>query len=219
MKPSPHSLERKAFQLERIMLFSDAVFAIAVTLLVIEIKVPKIDFVELTESKLLEALAHQVPAFIGYVVSFFFIGQYWVIHHRMFGYVVSYTQPLLWLNLFFLFAVALMPFSTAFFSEYFVKAMLSPTLFYAGNLMLLGTANLLTWSYIYRHHAALTQGLTPAMAHYIRNRAAVVLGAYVLFVPVFIMHATAGYVFILLLAPAVRLLFRKKAKLAAAGKL
>ena len=108
---------KKEFQLERMILFSDAVFAIAITLLVIELKVPEINRAELTEGKLLNALAHLIPKFIGFIISFMFIGIYWVVHHRLFGFVINYTPKLLRLNLLFLFAVALMPFSTAFYSE------------------------------------------------------------------------------------------------------
>src|SRR6266550_8626645 len=101
---------KKEFQLERMILFSDAVFAIAITLLVIEIKVPQIDRHVATDALLLNALDELIPKFIGFFISFFIIGLYWTIHHRMFGYVIDYTRKLLWLNLIFLLAVVLMPF-------------------------------------------------------------------------------------------------------------
>ncbi|HEX2683791.1 MAG TPA: TMEM175 family protein, partial [Ferruginibacter sp.] len=143
-----HSELKKEFQLERMILFSDAVFAIAITLLVIELKVPEIERAELTEGKLLDALGHLIPKFFGFVVSFMFIGIYWTVHHRLFGYVINYTPKLLRINLFFLFAVALMPFSTAFYSEYVMKHMITPVIFYTGNIILLGFFNLLMWKHI-----------------------------------------------------------------------
>ena len=81
-----HSELKKEFQLERMILFSDAVFAIAITLLVIELKVPEIERAELTEGKLLMALAHMIPKFFGFIISFMFIGIYWTVHHRLFGF-------------------------------------------------------------------------------------------------------------------------------------
>ena len=123
-----HNELRKEFQLERLILFSDAVFAIAITLLVIEIKIPgkedleKMGFPEITDTGLLHALARLIPKFIGFLISFLLIGQYWIVHHRMFGYVINFTQRLIWLNLLFLLAVALMPFSTGFYSYYQRKA-------------------------------------------------------------------------------------------------
>ena len=62
---------KKEFQLERMILFSDAVFAIAITLLVIEIKIPEIE--DPTDKALLNSLGHLVPKFIGFIISFIFI--------------------------------------------------------------------------------------------------------------------------------------------------
>src|SRR5438309_1273028 len=105
---------KKEFQLERMILFSDAVFAIAITLLALEIKVPAIDRHLATDALLANSLGELIPKFIGFFFSFFIVGLYWTIHHRTFGYVVDYTSKLLRLNLIFLLAVVLMPFSTAF---------------------------------------------------------------------------------------------------------
>jgi len=95
MKEHLHSELKKEFQLERMILFSDAVFAIAITLLVIELKIPEISHDLVSEDKLLESLAEQIPKLIGFLISFFIIGLYWTVHHRLFGYVVNYTQRLL----------------------------------------------------------------------------------------------------------------------------
>ena len=80
-----HSELKKEFQLERMILFSDAVFAIAITLLVIEIKVPEIDKHFVNDHLLGEAMAHLIPKFVGFFISFILIGFYWILHHRMFG--------------------------------------------------------------------------------------------------------------------------------------
>ncbi|MFN8307571.1 MAG: TMEM175 family protein [Ferruginibacter sp.] len=161
-----HNELKKEFQLERMILFSDAVFAIAITLLVIELKVPEIERSELTEQKLLEALAHMIPKFFGFAVSFMFIGIYWTVHHRLFGYVTDYTPKLLRLNLFFLFAVVLMPFSTAFYSEYVMKHVITPVVFYTGNIILLGVFNLLLWQYISNPASKISEGLSKTQARY-----------------------------------------------------
>ncbi|MEO7307647.1 MAG: TMEM175 family protein [Ferruginibacter sp.] len=176
-----HNELKKEFQLERLILFSDAVFAIAITLLVIELKVPEIDRSILTEGKLLEALGHLIPKFFGFVISFMFIGIYWTVHHRMFGYVVNYTPKLLRLNLLFLFAVALMPFSTAFYSEYVMKHMITPVIFYTGNIVLLGFFNLLMWRHISNPKNKLSEGLSQSDARYFSLRAIVVPVMFTLF--------------------------------------
>jgi uncharacterized membrane protein len=111
--------DRKQFQLERLILFSDAVFAIAITLLVLEIRVPKSDWSNLiTAQQLNEYLVEVIPNVLGFVFSFFFIGFYWTIHHRIFGYVINFDTRLIWLNLLMLFFVALLPFVTTLTSEY-----------------------------------------------------------------------------------------------------
>src|SRR3954463_13492611 len=88
-----HNELRKEFQLERLILFSDAVFAIAITLLVIEIKIPDKEFLRehagLSDATILHALSQLIPKFIGFFISFLLIGLYWSIHHRMFGFATS----------------------------------------------------------------------------------------------------------------------------------
>src|SRR5438477_1525847 len=115
MRTHLHNEHKKEFQLERLILFSDAVFAIAITLLAIEIKVPELPEGKITEVMLIQELAKEVPKLMGFLVSFFIIGLYWTVHHRMFGFVVNYTPRLLWLNLIFLLSIVLMPFTTAFY--------------------------------------------------------------------------------------------------------
>ena len=148
-----HNELRKEFQLERMILFSDAVFAIAITLLVIEIKIPEIEKEHISDHMLSEALVELTPKFAGFIVSFLLIGGYWFIHHRMFGYVTSYTRRLVTLNLMFLFFIALMPFSTGFYSEYagteLVREQLKvPMTFYVLNFSLAGFVNHFMWRYI-----------------------------------------------------------------------
>jgi len=116
--PSKHDifLNRKEFQLERMILFSDAVFAIAITLLVIEIKVPLLK--ENSTHLMLEALVEKIPEFFGFFLSFAVIGQFWTNHHRIFGYVTDYTNGLLWLNLHMLFWIVLVPFTSGLNAQY-----------------------------------------------------------------------------------------------------
>lgn len=183
-----HSELKKEFQLERMILFSDAVFAIAITLLVIELKVPEIEKTELTEEKLLTALRHMIPKFFGFISSFMFIGIYWTVHHRLFGYVVNYTPKLLRLNLLFLFTVVLMPFSTAFYSEYVIKHVLSPVIFYTGNIILLGLFNLLMWRHISNPKNKLAEGLSYADAKYYSFRSVVVPAMFTIFAFVYLIN-------------------------------
>jgi uncharacterized membrane protein len=125
---------KKEFQLERLILFSDAVFAIAITLLVIEIKVPHLEVV--TDDIVLNELLHLLPKFFGFVFSFFIIGIYWTVHHRLFSYLVDYNAKLIWLNILFLFSIVLMPFTTALYSEFYQPYLRIPYIIYAMNICL-----------------------------------------------------------------------------------
>lgn len=181
MATNLHNELRKEFQLERMILFSDAVFAIAITLLVIEIKIPEIPRNEVTDRLLLHRLAEIIPKFVGFLISFLLIGQYWIVHHRMFGYVIDFTQRLIWLNIFFLLGIALMPFSTGFYSEYAGVPVITPVIFYTGNIALMGTINFCMWQYISNPKRKLTENLSPAMAKYSSLRSLLVTAVFVIF--------------------------------------
>lgn len=141
---------KEEFQLERIAFFSDAVFAIAITLLILEIKIPEIpgkssptdeEFINLFFTTMLQK-------FIGFVVSFLVIGLYWMVHHRMFAYLIHYNKQLMWANLFFLLSIVLMPFSSAFLSEYFLLMSHVPLGFYTFNICFTGFMTYRLWHII-----------------------------------------------------------------------
>jgi uncharacterized membrane protein len=145
-----HHPDKGDFQLERLILFSDAVFAIAITLLVIELKVPELDRENYNDAALAHELKHLVPRFMGFVISFAIIGVYWAIHHRLFGFVHKYSNRLIFLNMLFLFSIVLMPFSTGMFGEYSrpsAMKMFIPFAIYVGNISLTGFSNYFLWNY------------------------------------------------------------------------
>jgi len=160
MSEQLHNELKKEFQLERMILFSDAVFAIAITILILEIKVPEIPKEVVTDSLLIESLDHLIPKFVGFFISFMIIGLYWQVHHRMFGFVVNYTRKTLWLNLFFLLAVVLMPFSTGFYSEYVLRLLKTPIIVYVVNICFLGCMNFFLWKHVTNPKLNLTEGVT-----------------------------------------------------------
>lgn len=110
---------RKQFQLERMILFSDAVFAIVITLMVIEIKVPEPPNSGLMQSsELAHRLWELLPHFFGFIMSFLVISIFWQTHHRTFGYVTNYDGGLIWLNLLLLMTVCCLPFTASLVSTY-----------------------------------------------------------------------------------------------------
>ena len=97
----------------RVEAFSDGVFAIAITLLILDIKVPAGD-----GSNLWSELGRQWPSYAAYVVSFLVIGIMWANHHQVFGYVAKVDRVLLFLNLLLLMGVSGLPWATAVVSRY-----------------------------------------------------------------------------------------------------
>ncbi len=101
---------------ERILGLSDGVFAIIITLMVIELKVPKVETHD--EWVLWEQLQKSIPILISMIISFLVIGILWIEHHRLFRYIKSYDLGLIWRNLVFLGAISFIPFPTALYAEY-----------------------------------------------------------------------------------------------------
>ncbi|MBS0029959.1 TMEM175 family protein [Chitinophaga sp. 22321] len=152
------SHSRTRFQIERMILFSDAVFAIAITLLIIEIKVPHLQD-DYNNARVIHAYLELAPKFLGFFVSFFFIGLYWTVHHQLMGYLVNYNQPLVWLNLSFLLSIVLFPFSTALDSEYAGTNFISPFAVYTLNVVFSGVMIAVLWKYISDPRHQLSEGL------------------------------------------------------------
>ncbi|QDA59927.1 TMEM175 family protein [Hymenobacter jejuensis] len=136
--------DRMEFQVERMILFTDAVFAIAITLLIIEIKVPEMHHP--TEQEALGALFRITPKFVGFFIGFFIIAIYWVAHHRIFRFVHSYDSKLIWINILFLLSIVVMPFTTAFQSEY--VNLKTPWIVYSINVAFTGFMQVRLQSYL-----------------------------------------------------------------------
>ncbi len=125
--------------LDRLVFFSDAVFAIAMTLLVVEVRLPPLPVV--SEAALAQALVALVPQYIGFVISFLVVGRFWVGHHRFFARLARCDERMVSLNLLFLLTIAFMPFPTTLISR-FPQTRVGVGV-YAGWLILAGLANLL----------------------------------------------------------------------------
>ena len=161
--------------LERLVFFSDAVVAIAITLLVLEIKLPPLPE-EATEAALRAALGHTLPHVLAYVSTFLLIGILWIGHHVKFRSVQHYDGKLLWLNLFFLMGVGFLPFTSGLSAEHH-----GPTAWqlHTGTLAFTSAASLALWAY------ALKAGLVdPALPADARRRGlvntALIVGVFVL---------------------------------------
>lgn len=139
--------ENASLSFERVLFFSDAVFAIVITLLVLEIKVPHLT--GHSDGELRTAVAHLLPKILGFICSFFVVGLLWFEHHRIFRHINQFNAGLIWRNLVFLLFISFVPFPTALFSEYPWSR--SAFLIYTVSYGLAAMAKLWVWAYAVKH--------------------------------------------------------------------
>lgn len=131
----------KKYRLEAL---NDAVIAIVMTILVIELAVPEVPRLLATEQLHLE-LFEMWPRFLAYVLSFLVLGTLWSFHHILFTYIKRVDSKYTWLNILFLMFVALIPFSTAMIGEYTIFTS-TPMIFYGVNaFVIMLMLNLMWW--------------------------------------------------------------------------
>jgi len=134
----------------RVEAFSDGVMAIAITLLVLDLKVPPLD--EVRDGHLVEALAARWPSYVAYLVAFLTIGIIWLNHRTLVDRIRRFDARLHWLNLMLLLGVATLPWPTALVAEYVQRG--GPDASAAAALYgLLATLMALPWGFIWRHLA------------------------------------------------------------------
>jgi len=114
----------------RLEAFSDGVIAIIITIMVLELKVPR--------GETFGALLPLIPVFLSYVLSFIYVGIYWNNHHHMLHACEQVTGPILWANLYFLFWLSLFPVTTAWVGEN--HAVAAPSALYGAVLLMAAIA-------------------------------------------------------------------------------
>jgi uncharacterized membrane protein len=153
MKPNSEEITyeeiKKEFQLERMILFSDAVFAIVITLMAIEIKIP--EGVKLTDATLPSAIAHLIPTILAYIVSFGFIGAIWYQHLKMFSLLKDYNKGLVVRNMILLFFIGLFPFSATIITR--AKGQMLPFFMYLFMILFCVIAQYVLYHYIVNNAA------------------------------------------------------------------
>ena len=161
-------------ELDRIIFFSDAVFAIAITLLVLDIKPPVIPK-EYVAGRLGSELWALRSGYFSYVLSFLVIAAFWAAHHRSFRYITGYDGLLITLNTLLLMCVAFVPFPTAVLAEY--GDMRIAVVLYASTLAAVSFFLLLIWSYACLGRRLVSPHIDPKVvrAHSIRAGGTVLL--------------------------------------------
>jgi uncharacterized membrane protein len=177
---------------DRLLAFSDAVFAIAITLLVLSIVVPKVP-----DKELGQALRDLRPQLLTYAISFAVIGRYWIAHHQMYRSLRRVDVPLLWINLALLGFIALLPAPTQVLGDYGNTTL--GTVVYAVSLCAVGSVSMLTQWYV--HHAELTPPIPASGVKAELIGGAVVVAVFGLSIPIALASPTLAKVAWLLIIP------------------
>jgi uncharacterized membrane protein len=141
----------------RLEAFSDGVFAIVITLMVLEIKVPHVELAHLNE-----ALVELTPKFLSFILSFIIIGVYWVSHHNMMHFIGKVDRNALWLNILVLLTVCIIPFPTALLGDYPFAT--TPVVFYGATLATVNLSGGLFWIYCVGKSKLSVSNLNPVFA-------------------------------------------------------
>src|SRR5215510_11760605 len=141
----------------RVEALSDGVFAIVITLLILEIRVPDVQYDQLWSS-----LVALVPRIFAYVISFGVIAVYWLAQHQSLQLVGKLNGFLIWLNFLYLLAVSFMPFPTALLGRYPMQPI--PIVIYGLNLIVANTTGVMFTLYL-RAHPELGSGLAHRASH------------------------------------------------------
>jgi uncharacterized membrane protein len=159
--------DRLSVNKERMISFNDGVFAIAITLLVLDLAIPEISSQQI-DLLLLPSLVEIYPKIIGFSLSFFIIAIYWLSYHRIFSFIRDIDRHLLMLNIFFLFFIVFMPFPTLLLGLY--GAHVSVVIFYAAVIATSSSFLYLIWHHAIRQDHLLNQPLAADFIEYISIR-------------------------------------------------
>ena len=186
---------------DRVLFFSDAVFAIAITLLVVDIRVP--DIVTNTAQELSAAKGR----IISFAISFLVIGLFWMGHHRLFRYIAALDRRLIFINLLFLGTIAFLPYPTALLFAGGTRQTTGPV-FYAACVAVAGLMELAVWLYATHAKGLVPASVSPALRRYELGQLLPTPVVFLLSIPVaFIAPGVAPFTWILLV-PIARILPR-----------
>ncbi len=132
---------------ERLAALSDGIFAVAMTLMVLDLRLPAAEAIH-GEHDLWRALVALLPRLLTYLMSFLTLGIFWVGQQTQLNHLARSDRHLSWIHLAFLFAVTISPFSTTLLAEFMVYR--AALLVYWSNILLLGAVLYGSWGYALR---------------------------------------------------------------------
>ena len=157
----------RGFEKNRLEALADGIFAVALTLLVLDIKIPeKMKFA--SNDDLWQHLLDLERHFAIYVISFVVIGMYWISHHIQFHFIRYTDRKLIWINLFYLLLISFVPFTTDLVGDH--QDLILPVEIYGITLLALSTLSFTHLDYMSRHPYLATRELTPEVITLVKRR-------------------------------------------------
>jgi uncharacterized membrane protein len=180
--------------LERLAALSDGIFAVAMTLLVLDIHIPSAEAIH-SEAALCQALAGMAPQWIAYLMSFLTLGIFWAGQQTQLDHIREGSRNLTWIHLGFLFWVTLVPLTTRLLAEFITYRM--ALLLYWFNILLLGSVLYWSWTYA-THHQLVKEDTEPEVRGAICRRILIAQSLYALGAVLCIWSNYASIAFIVL---------------------
>ena len=165
-----HDSEVSGMTTHRIESLTDGIFAVAMTLLVLNLKLPQDVGVGL-EAAVLALITGQSHVFSNYAMSFLLAAVFWIIHHQQSHVIIRTDRNHIWLNIVILMFVSLIPFSTSLINDYHNDWMAS--IFFGMNMFILGSLFYINWDYATRNHRLVAMNLDPQRIAVGKKRSAV----------------------------------------------
>jgi uncharacterized membrane protein len=170
----------ETISIARLTSFSDGVFAIAVTLLVFNLKVPHIP-ANLVHQQLPSAMLGMLPNFSTYIISFLLVATYWTFHHRMMNLVERIDTPFLWMNIYYLLVISFIPFPSAFFGSYSHETF--SFVFYVCCMITVNLMSMIMVVYASYKSRLIKKDLPPAIVKYLFYRLFAAFSVFILAIP------------------------------------
>ena len=190
-------------QKSRLEAFSDGVFAIVITLLILDIRFPEVPYERFAEN-----LAALLPRILAYVMSFIIIGLYWVIHHNSMHAMKKTDRGFLWLNILLLLCVSFIPFPTSLLGRYPFQA--GPIIFYGATLIACNLVGYVMLVYVHYHPHLANAEFSPKYLRSHTPNYIIVNGAYLLAILIAKPYPLASYLIYILVVTLLILLLPKQ---------
>jgi uncharacterized membrane protein len=205
-KGAPAGFPRGSEEFSRVLAFSDGMFAIAMTLLVVGIGVPTLTNGG-DEGELLEAYSDLRGEVLSFFISFVVIGRYWIAHHRFFALLRAMDYTLVWINLLYLAFIAFLPFPTGVLGSYFDNPISVAT--YALAVALVSGLEVVLFRHAYRA-GLLVREMPEEVYRWGALSSTLPVAFFVLSVPVAFLNTLAAVIVWFLAAPALALVDRRR---------